>query len=245
MGTPANTPADPTSATAASPTARPPRVLRITFALSVLYIAGTVLGTILIVAQALFASAVSVALPTARFWPTLHPSVELTGPTAQVSGGGFTSADLEVTGLDLATRLVLAGGHLVQGATLVILGVAVATVCSRLRGNDPFAGAVTRAVRLAALSIIVGGLAWQVLYGIGGMLAADQVLSVTGVVADSGVLTGNDPTGIGWPQPGSFPLNLWPVWIGLALLAVTAAFRYGEKVRIDNERLQRDTEGLV
>ena len=248
------TPVTPTEAKAP----KPPKLLRATFALSVIYIAGTLIGTVILVVQALLSEGpVDVTIPLAQFWPQLYPGVEITdGPTAEVVGGGITSAQVRMTGLGMDARLFLAGGYLVQGVTFVLIGIAVATVCSRLGGGDPFAGAISRAVRLAAASIMIGGIVWQVLLNVGGLIAAGQALNVTGSTAVTDLLPGDgEPvgrTGTGWPDPGTFSLELWPIWLGLALLAVAAAFQYGDRLQrerellqADNDRLLRDTDGLV
>ncbi|MCU1404033.1 MAG: hypothetical protein JWQ43_336 [Glaciihabitans sp.] len=242
-----------------SPTSPPtkqksPLALRITFALSVIAIFGTALGTVVqVIGVLLSESASNVVVPVQRFWPMLNPGVEITdGPTAEVVGGGFTSAELRLDGLSQATRFVLAGGYLVQGITVILVAIAVGTLCSRLGSGTPFSGAVTRSVRIAAASIIVGGLAWQVLLGIGGLMAADEALAITGWNTTDGSGLSDTANSVGWPVPGNFSLDFWPVWLGLALLAVAAAFRYGEKLQreretlqADNARLARDTDGLV
>ena len=254
MTTP-HTPAPSTPTAAKAP--KPPKLLRVTFALSVIYIAGTVIGTLMLVVQALLSEdTVDVTIPLAQFWPQLYPGVEVTGPTAEIVRGGITTATVEMAGLGMDARLFLAGGYLVQGITLVLIGIAVATVCSRLGTDTPFAGAVTHSVRLAGASIMIGGITWQVLLNVGGLIAAGQALNVTGSTAVTDLLPGNgEPvgrTGTGWPDPGTFSLELWPIWLGLALLAVAAAFQYGDRLQrerellqADNDRLLRDTDGLV
>jgi len=246
-----------TPAPSVSTAAKAPKLLRVTFVLSVIYIAGTVIGTLMLIVQALLSEdTVDVTIPLAQFWPQLYPGVEVSGPTAEIVRGGITTATVEMTGLGMDARLFLAGGYLVQGITLVLIGIAVATVCSRLGTDKPFAGAVTHSVRLAAASIMIGGIVWQVLLNVGGLIAAGQALAVTGSTAVNDLLPGNGESfgqsSTGWPEPGTFSIELWPIWLGLALLAVAAAFQYGDKLQRErellqahNDRLLRDTDGLV
>lgn len=140
----------PGTVTAGSASAPPrPLRLRVTYWGAVLYALATAVGTLVIVAQAIWAQTVAVALPVSTFWPTAGSSVTINGPTASVVGGGFSSADLFLSGLHLDARLWLAAGHLVQGAVFVALGAAVAVLCSRLLRGDPF-GPVLVALALVA-----------------------------------------------------------------------------------------------
>ncbi len=199
----------------------------------------TAIGTTVAVIQTLVAEHVAVSLPVSTFWPNLHPTVEITdGPTAEVVGGGFEVAEVTIAGLSTDARLLLAGGHALQGLTFVIIGVMVAILCHRLLAGDPFRRMLSRAMTVSAVSIAIGGLAWQVLFQLGGLAASTQVLLVTGWNAGDVVMQDPD-IGIGWPEPYmGFTLEFWPLFLALPLVAVAIAFRYGE-------RLQRDTEGLV
>jgi hypothetical protein len=188
-----------------------------------------------------FASrSVSVSLPVYEFWPALPPAATITGgPTALVTGGGFTSAQVSVSGLDVAARAWLAASSLLQGATIITIAIVVVTLCSTILRNDPFQPAVARGIRLLGITILVGGLGWQVCSGVGESLASSQVLQL-GSTAFQNVVTWDDiNTIIGFPRPTPhIQVDFWPIWVGLAMLVLAAAFRYGE-------RLQRDTEGLV
>ncbi|GAB3533780.1 hypothetical protein GCM10027403_08430 [Arthrobacter tecti] len=58
------------------------------------------------------------------------------------------------------------------------------------------------------------------------------------VPSDCIVQTGSTgPFGV---APGiHFDVQLWPIWVGLALLGLAAVFRYGEKLEAENEELKR------
>lgn len=213
-----------------------PRVIMIG---AIVYAALAAIGTLWSAIATLVASHVQVAIPVRTFWPSTLPGVtDISGPTAAVVSGGFSVAEVEVTGLDLAARAFLAGGTAVQGMTFVLIGIVVALLCRRLLTDAPFATSLTRSLRLAAGTLALGGIAWQVLAAIGSTLAADQVLRV-----DSWASTGDVPPGgvsdTGLPEPTlGFTIEFWPILIALALVAVAAAFRSGE-------RMQRETAGLV
>jgi len=148
--------------------------------------------------------------------------------------------DATVSGLDLATRVWLAAGNLLMGGTQVVIAISIAVLCTRLRREDPFRGSLTRAIRTAAFTIVFGGLAWQLCLSIAGTLASAQLFRLRSWHASNTLppLTGGlDLSGL--PIPGTdVSVEFWPIWVGLALFAVAAAFQHGEK-------LQADTDGLV
>lgn len=228
-------------------------LLRTTGVIAVIYALADVIGMLAQVIGKLAGASVEVAMPVATFWPSLKPSVVIEqGPTASVAGGGFDNATVSVKGLDFAARAWLAGGDALIGATFLAIAIVIAMLCFELLGGKPFGGILPRIMSIAATAILIGGLGWQVCYAIGGNMASQQVLTVTGwSIADKDVAAGVSETG--WPAPTQdFTVSLWPVLIALALAAVGIAFRYGGQVQRDRERaqlvaerLRRDTEGLV
>ena len=226
---------------------RGPLLLRTTFGLSVAVIAATLVGTVVGVVTALASDNIAMTIPVAQFWPSLYPTVNLTvPPTASITGGGLTQADVTISGLALDVRLWLVGAYLLQGVTTVLVSIALATLCSRLLRRDPFRAAMTIAARTAAISVMIGGVGWQLCTGVAGALASQQALTITGWTIDDAQVRGDDLANLGWPLPSTqFSVDLWPVWVGLAILAVTAAFRYGDILQHENDRLVRDTKGLV
>jgi hypothetical protein len=220
----------------------------VTYVISLLWVAASTLGTIIGVVSTLASdAAIAVTLPVRPFFPDVNEGVEITdGPSAEIVGGGFESANVMLTGLDMTARLWIAGGHFSQGLTNVLVGIAVATLCTRVMNRDPFREAMTRAVQMAAASIVLGGIIWQICFAIGDNLAATQALTVTGWTYTDGDVPADGSLDIGWPTPsGAAFIDFWPIWVGLALFVLAAAFQYGEKLQNDNERLQDDTKGLV
>lgn len=210
--------------------------LRVTRAAAAVFATIALIATVVSVVDALATDTVAVDVPTQTFWPTLPAEVTATpGSDARVVGGGFTRASLEVTGLSLTARLFLAAGYLLQGLTLVLLAAAVALLAHRLLAGDPFRPTMSRTVMVAATAMVVGGFLWQVCLGIGQSIASREALFISGWGWKEPQA---DPTAL-LPEPTvMFTIDFWPIATGLALAAVAAAFRYGE-------RLQRDTTGLI
>jgi hypothetical protein len=198
-------------------------------------------------------------MPVRSFWPALKTSVQLDpAPVARLAGGGFEVANASLTGLALDARIWLAAAQLFQGTMVVAIGIAVAVLASRLLRGDPFGRILSRTAFGTATAIGVGGILWQVCSGIGGLLISAQVLTVTGWGIDDrdlagNTLGGNNVSEIGWPLPAQgFSLDFWPIGAALAIVAIGIAFRYGETLQADAERLKRrnlqlrrDTDGLV
>ena len=218
----------------------PTRAVRVTRIIALAYAALTVMGTISSILPTLFADTVAVRLPVKPFWPSLPNTAEVTGTTAEVVGGGFDHALVSVAGLDTATRVWLASGDVLQGAMNVVIGVVVAVLCTSIIKENPFRPALTGSINLTATAIIVGGLGWQVCDAVAGGLAGSQVLRATGWSVDPAEIDWMDIRQVvGLPMEGhGWTLDFWPIWVGLALFAVAAVFRYGQK-------LQKDSDGLV
>ena len=215
-------------------------VVLLTRVIAWISIAGVALVTVSTVVSDLTSRSISLRLPVYEFWPTLPAGATiLSGPTAQVTSGGFTSAEVYVSGLDTAARAWLAGSSLLQGATIIMIAMVVVTLSSTILRNDPFQPAVARGIRLVGITVIVGGLAWQACSGVGESLASKQVLQLGSTELKNVASWDNINMIVGFPQPAPhIQVDLWPIGVGLVMLVLAAAFRYGE-------RLRRDTDGLV
>jgi hypothetical protein len=215
------------------------------------YAAVTIFSTLARIITTFTRDIVDIRMPVATFWPQLHPSVELDpAPAAAVVSGGFTWAEVAVEGLGTEVRLLHAAGLLAAGATGAIVAIAIAVLCHRVLADDPFRPAVSRAATISGGSVLIGGLVWQVFSHIAGTITSRSVLFIEGWSSDSEEFSNafreDIVSDVGWPQPAiEWTVDLWPIWIGLALLAVGTAFRRGERLREKAEQLQRDTAGLV
>lgn len=223
-----------------------PALLFIGRFLAFLYAGLELVGTVINAIAMLVNDAVQVALPVQQFWPETYPWITLDpAPMASVVSGGFTSADVVVTGLGTDARLWLTAGNVVQGLTFVVIAAVIGLLCHRLLGGSPFRPLLARSMTWAAVAITVGGTAWQILLQTGGGIASRQVLEFSGWGSDApspemmDYINTHFDIATGLPMPYSnFQVEFWPLFLGLALAAVAIAFRY-------SERLQKDSEGLV
>lgn len=207
----------------------------------------TTVTTIVTAVIATFGEQVTMTVPVQPF--TLEPLPQITsldGPTARaLPSPGFTEGTFVIEGLDLATRLWLVAGTLVNGAVFVLLLMAVFVMARRARLSDPFSQPLSPVLGSTGALLGIGSVIWQVCFVVAGNLAAAQVFGFSGLTAmglDERELDRLRDIGLseaGLPQPGSVgTIEFWPIGVGLALIALAAVFRSGE-------RLQRDTEGLV
>lgn len=216
-----------------------------TATLKVVRVGALVYGAVVLVATAvavvgqLASDVVEVVLPTAPFWPWVPSEVEILPAegAASIVGGGFTEALVSLEGLSMNARVLLALGSLAQGLTQLAVTAAVYVLAKRLLEGEPFQPVLSRTVMVAAVAMVIGGLLWQVCFSLGESMAAREALTIEGWSYPD-ALGLEDPTLL-LPQPTlGLTIEFWPIFTGMALAAVAAAFRHGE-------RLQRDTSGLV
>ncbi|UCR87936.1 hypothetical protein [Mycetocola spongiae] len=213
--------------------------VRVTRVLALIYTVFTALGTIILVLNTLLAPTVSVRLPVAPFWPTLPPGAQIEGPTASVVGGGFLSADVQVEGLTVGTRVLLAVESLGTGVLLVTLGALILLLCSNLLAGKPFTGTLVRALGAAAGIVLLAGFALQICGDLGAWRASAEALSVTSASWPATVDLELLGTPYGQPLPTErMNVSLWPIAVSLVLLVLAGLIRAGS-------RLQRDSEGLI
>ena len=214
----------------AASTSGRPRILRVLEVLSCIYVLLTVLGVLVVLARILLSeAAVTVQLPVQTYWPLPVPGIEITSPPpAEITGGGFRQGEFDVVGLSLATRLWLAAGALAHAAVGVLLGIAVLRIC-RGGTTTSFPLRLAGSLRMAGITVLVGGVVWQVLSGIGQAQAARETLFVSGFTmvhadADAAADPDRTPSNAGLPLPGVMPsVEFTPALIGLALLGTSAA----------------------
>lgn len=149
----------------------------------------------------------------------------------EVTRSGYESVWIEVSGLPTGSRwLFFAEAVLPLLATLAISAAVIGLAFALLRSR-PFARAVTNAIAVAAIAVMVGGIGAQAL----GAFARASVVDYLGVVEMNGSSNERPAEGL-----TSFALNLdlAPIGWAFGLALVAAAFQLGT-------RMQRDTEGLV
>lgn len=217
------------------PTGRP-RVIGVARVLSLVYLIWAVVGTTNSIFRVLFSDlAQQIALPVRPFWPQIPDGVEVVdGPIATVVGGGFTHADVLISGLGPDVRYWLAAGYLAQGLTAALIAFAIFRMLAGIGGEPGFQQAVSRAAKLAGVTIMVGGIAWQGAFAAAGSIASHQTLDYRAWNTPTGSAdTVNGPASYGPIGISSDPggtVNFWPIGIGILLLAISAGFRYVERI---------------
>lgn len=188
------------------------------------------------------ATTVAFTIPVSPFWPAPPAGVTITdGPTAVAESGGFTTADVDVSGASAGARLFWALGQGIGFLVPAAIAALIAIACFQLLRGAAFARVVVRASMTTAVVVLVGGVATAVLSQIGGSMVSHELLTVTAVTAATGAALADGTTDLGslLPQPTmSIQVPFWPIGAGLGFAALAAIFRHGA-------RLQHDTELLV
>lgn len=173
------------------------------------------------------------------------PGLEIMQPDARILAGGADQATLQLQGLSLTAKLLLAGASVVQSAVLVLIALIGIRLARNVRSGRPFAG-LSRPLLVAAYVLLIGTAISAVLYSTGSYLAGQESLFLDGwsYAGDLDQLLGSDSSSdlsyFGWPQPAAWSLLIspWPIGGALLLGLMGAVFRVGDQ-------LQQDTEGLV
>ncbi|THJ66936.1 hypothetical protein E8P82_05585 [Arthrobacter echini] len=203
--------------------------------LSFIHIVGATLVTlVIIVSVVLLDRPQQIELPVVSFWPQIPEQITVSeGPTAEVVEGGFTHAEVLVSGLGNGVKFWLAVGHLTRGTTAVLIGLAVLHLASSPDRTGVFRPAVSRAVTVAGVAIMVGGIVWQVAFSIAGSIASQETLRYTSWRSEGEVpptvTESFPPSPLGIAPTPDITVEFWPVFVGVAVLAVAATLRYGEK----------------
>lgn len=213
-------------------------IVSLALTLSAFWACVSLLGTVISLASNLSGGAPRMSVPVARFWPGLLPGVEVsTDSAAQVRGGGFMTAEVDVEGVSTTARGLWAAGQalwtLIPGAVAALIAV----VCFQLLAGRAFARVIVRMTMITAVVVAAGGTAAQLLSDIAGGMASHELFAVSSAQWEN--IPGIDDPLAWWPEATlNITLPFWPIAAGLGLAALAAVFRYGS-------RLQRDTEGLV
>lgn len=188
----------------------------------------TVLGTVIGVAQSLIPSSwVTLAVPLNLKVDEVpvelraDPTATLTDPVVAMP------APLTIDGLEMAARIWLVAGTVIEGAVAVTLLLVIARFARQSIAETPFTPRLSRLLVIAGSALAVGGLLGQVAHNVAGLLAHEQLFMLSDEALGDGV----------YVRP-AWTLDLWPLGVGLALVVVAGLVRSGE-------RLQRETAGLV
>lgn len=189
--------------------------------------------------------AITMTVPVQGFLPKISPELtDVTGPAATITGGsGFTQGAFTIEGLDPAARVWLAAGTLVQTAVIVTILLLIARLARQATEEAPFARSTSLLLSRGGGVLAIGGIVWQICFGVAGLLASNQALFVAGfatedpAVPQRNELLGLDPSGL--PMAGGeITIDFWPIGLGLVLITLAVLIRHAE-------RLHSDTKGLV
>lgn len=220
--------------------------LRWTRNIAVLFAGILSIGALFQAALVLWAPAITQTLPVRPFWPKVPESAVLHGPTARVISGEIAEVTVSVEGLEFGTRALLAADVLLQSSMTLVVLIAVVQICAGLLSGEAFQVRTVRWLRVSAWTFLIAGLGSQLTGQIGRYQAAVQALEVTGGQWSNTEHPGPLDEMPGVYVPGfSFELQIWPIGVCLALLALAVAFRMGMRLTLVNQGLRRDVEGLV
>lgn len=149
------------------------------------------------------------------------PADAATGSASLVTGN-FASAEVTLTGVSFGARALLGSGILINGLMYAALAAAVVFLCISLWRGRPFSRLATWLFATASITLLAGGILGVGLITIGQFILAGELNA--------------DPTGSVFPMAST--ASFFPVFAGIALGVIAAAFEFGQ-------RLQRDTDGLV
>ncbi len=197
----------------------------------------TAITAVAAAASAIFSPKLELALPVEPFWPGVPTGAKLSGTGATIKDAGFETLTVQAEGLNAPVRFLLAGAILLSAVTALAIFYFFRRAAQSALAGDPFNPAVARAAQLASVTVLVAGLASQVINGIAKNQAAIEVLRWTGLAKDC---SGGCPAiETWWPETTlRFELSFWPIGAALALAAMAAIWRFGD-------HLQRETEGLI
>ena len=170
------------------------------------------------------------------FWP-MQPKEFFIDTPATLVEGSLTSVSLVIEGLSLSTRLMLAGGAVLEAGTTVTLLALIGLGCHKILSGDTFAPVVARLARAAGIVVLVAGTLGSLLSQIGRHAAGNAALAAEGA-------GWTDPSpdwelSKFWPQPAfNLTIEFMPLLLGGALLALALLLRRGTE-------LQQETAGLV
>lgn len=179
---------------------------------------------------------VTMDVPYSNVWPMPMPGVTIESSGASIEGSTTAVAQLTLSGLSPAPRILWAIGQLLSVLLPASVAFLVARAAGQMKAGAPFAPVLVRTIQICAVVILGAGVLGPLLTDVAGSVASNEALvfgaSMTGY---PDTWTVQDAL----PQPAVLvTLDLWPIGVAVALFVLSAAFRYGA-------RLQKETEGLV
>lgn len=231
---------------------------------SVVKVAAVLIGgaaaasSILTVKQFAFDKSVYLTIYARQFWPEAPKWINYkSNAIAQVTGGGFTRADVFVEGLGGIARTMLSLNSVAFAIVVVLACWQAFAIAREIEKGQEFKQQLSRRFAWSGAAIIVVGMLGQIANVLGTNYAAIDVFGTTsgfgwqqaadgsgpGLVPNPFV-SGNgmdisDKLIVGVVQNGpGVGLELWPIAVGLVLLVLARVFKRGQE-------LAEETEGLI
>ena len=200
--------------------------------------------------QDIWGKSVQLKVSVVSFWPA-YPSVfnGQNDATAKYAAGGFSTGNIEVNGLSIGVRLLLAGATVLAGAVVICISLLISNIAKQLDSGIPFRKAIGAKAAVAGWVVLFAGIGSSLLELIANNLGQMEVFGVHrgfGANADSTVpnpwLTGQGfdfyrVLGALMPSP-QFAIELWPIFVAVGLLLTS-------KVLTRAEYLEKELGGLV
>lgn len=219
-----------------SPDDRPTPVVSVTLWVASIWAVLALFAGLAALLGSLLSTTVTLVVPIESYWPQF-PGVTVEPGEATVVAGSITQAELTLEGLSTTARVLWGIGSMLGAFVPGAIAALIALMCFQLLRGAAFTPVVARGAMVTAVIVTVGGLATQVLCGIGGSMASREALAFT-----AGEAHGYPDDFDLWtalPQSTlAIQVDFWPIAAGLAFAALSAVFAYGSK-------LQRDSDLLV
>lgn len=162
-------------------------------------------------------------------WPAGLPCSEF-GGSGMLTCGGANLSDFTISGASLGLRMLAGAAFLGTQVLTAAPAAMLAAICFQTLRGRAFSTTVTRTLTVGAITVLVAGVASDLLSGIAATEALRSVL---------------DPESPWYPHYYNLSLTPLPFVGALCLVALAAVFRQGMRLQRENEALQKDTEGLV
>ena len=231
---------------------------------SVVKVAAVLIGgaaaasSILTVKQFAFDKNVYLTIYARQFWPEAPKWINhKSNAVAQVTGGGFTKADVFVDGLGGFARTMLALNSVAFAIVVLLACWQAYAIAREIEKGQEFKQQLSRRFAWSGVAIIVVGMLGQIANVLGTNYAALDVFGDTSAFGWKQAADGSGPglvpnpfvsgngmdisdkliVGVVQNGPGA-GLELWPIAVGLVLLVLARVFKRGQE-------LAEETEGLI
>lgn len=202
---------------------------RLVAAGAILCIVLVAVATLVVVVGAVVSDTITLDVPVIAVLEL--PGEELHAGSSRVSEGATQDllATVTVSGAPAAARVWLVAAQLTSGVVTIALLTMIAWFARQTIQPTPFTRQLQQVLLASGLTLAIGFIVTQVLFGIAGSVVRDDLYAIR-LTEGADVTTLFSLTGV--------EIDLLPIGIGLTIIVAAGLVRAGV-------RLQRDTEGLV